>query len=371
MTSFGTFCRGVACTVLLTMLPGPLLAAEQTLLRDMIGQMLLVGFRGTAVDGDSPILRDIREHNLGGVILFDRDVQLQSAERNIQSPEQVRALTASLQASARVPLFVAVDQEGGKVARFQPGDGFPAYPSAAELGRGTPDATRRTALGMGRMLRELGVNLNFAPVLDVNVYPASPAIGRLGRSFSADPQAVAAHGAAFADGLNDAGIVAVFKHFPGHGSARADSHKGVTDISATWSERELSPYRSALGRPGQRMVMTGHLFHAGLDPAFPATLSPSVINGLLRGRLGYDGVVVTDDLQMDAIAAEYTLEEVVLRAIGAGADILLFGNNLEYDPAIVAKVQAVIVRAVEDGTLSRARLEASWRRILKLKQQMS
>ena len=171
--------------------------------------------------------------------------------------------------------------------------------------------------------------------------------------------------------LNDAGIVAVFKHFPGHGSARADSHKGVTDISATWSERELSPYRSALGRPGQRMVMTGHLFHAGLDPAFPASLSPSVINGLLRGRLGYDGVVVTDDLQMDAIAAEYTLEEVVLRAIGAGADILLFGNNLEYDPAIVAKVQAVIVRAVEDGTISRARLEASWRRILKLKQQMS
>ena len=224
---------------------------------------------------------------------------------------------------------------------------------------------------MGRMLRELGVNLNFAPVLDVNVYPASPAIGRLGRSFSADPQAVAAHGAAFADGLNNAGIIAVFKHFPGHGSAHADSHKGVTDISATWSERELSPYRSALGRPGQRMVMTGHLFHAGLDPAFPATLSPSVINGLLRGRLGYDGVVVTDDLQMDAIAAEYTLEEVVLRAIGAGADILLFGNNLEYDPAIVAKVQAIIARAVEDGTLSRARLEASWRRILKLKRQMS
>ena len=257
------------------------------------------------------------------------------------------------------------------MARFQPGDGFPAYPSAAELGRGTPDATRRTALGMGRMLRELGANLNFAPVLDVNVYPASPAIGRLGRSFSADPQAVAAHGAAFADGLNDAGIIAVFKHFPGHGSAHADSHKGVTDISATWSKRELSPYRSALGRPGQRMVMTGHLFHAGLDPAFPATLSPSVINGLLRGRLGYDGVVVTDDLQMDAIAAEYTLEEVVLRAIGAGADILLFGNNLEYDPAIVAKVQAIIARAVEDGTISRARLEASWRRILKLKRQMS
>ena len=118
------------------------------------------------------------------------------------------------------------------------------------------------------------------------------------------------------------------------------------------------------------MVMTGHLFHAGLDPSFPATLSPSVISGLLRGRLGYDGVVVTDDLQMDAVAAEYTLEEVVIRAIGAGADILLFGNNLEYDPAIVAKVQAFIVRAVENGTISHARLEASWRRIMKLKRQM-
>lgn len=338
---------------------------------EMAGQMLLVGFKGQEPEECGAILKDIQARHLGGVILFKRDARNAGLPRNIRDAEQVKRLTVALRgASAGHPLFVAVDQEGGKVARFQPGDGFPAFPSAEELGRGTPDATRRTAFGMGRMLRELGVNLNFAPVLDVNVYPASPAIGRIGRSFSADPQAVAAHGAAFADGLNDAGIIAVFKHFPGHGSARADSHKGVTDISATWGGRELSPYRSALGRPGRRMVMTGHLFHAGLDPSFPATLSPSVISGLLRGRLGYDGVVVTDDLQMDAVAAEYTLEEVVLRAIGAGADILLFGNNLEYDPAIVAKVQAIIVRAVENGTISRARLEASWRRIMKLKRQM-
>ena len=338
---------------------------------EMAGQMLLVGFKGQEPEECGAILKDIQARHLGGVILFKRDARNAGLPRNIRDAEQVKRLTAALRgASAGHPLFVAVDQEGGKVARFQPGDGFPAFPSAEELGRGTPDATRRTAFGMGRMLRELGVNLNFAPVLDVNVYPASPAIGRIGRSFSADPQAVAAHGAAFADGLNDAGIIAVFKHFPGHGSARADSHKGVTDISATWGGRELSPYRSALGRPGRRMVMTGHLFHAGLDPSFPATLSPSVISGLLRGRLGYDGVVVTDDLQMDAVAAEYTLEEVVIRAIGAGADILLFGNNLEYDPAIVAKVQAIIVRAVENGTISRARLEASWRRIMKLKRQM-
>lgn len=338
---------------------------------DMAGQMLLVGFKGQEPEECGAILRDIRTRHLGGVILFKRDAHNAQIPRNIRDAAQVKRLTAALRgASAESPLFIAVDQEGGKVARFQPRDGFPAFPPAEELGRGTPEATRRNALGMGHMLKGLGVNLNFAPVLDVNVYPASPAIGRLGRSFSADPQAVAAHGAAFADGLNNAGVVAVFKHFPGHGSAHADSHKGITDITATWSERELAPYRSVLGRPGPHMVMTGHLFHAGLDPAFPATLSPSVINGLLRERLGYAGVVVTDDLQMDAIAAEYTLEEVVLRAIGAGADILLFGNNLDYDPDIVAKVQAIIVRAVENGKIPRARLEASWGRIMKLKQQM-
>ena len=154
----------------------------------MAGQMLLVGFKGQEPEECGAILGDIQTRHLGGVILFKRDARNAKLPRNIRDAAQVKRLTAALRgASAGHPLFVAVDQEGGKVARFQPGDGFPAYPSAAELGRGTPDATRRTALGMGRMLRELGVNLNFAPVLDVNVYPASPAIGRLGRSFSADP----------------------------------------------------------------------------------------------------------------------------------------------------------------------------------------
>lgn len=155
---------------------------------EMAGQMLLVGFKGQEPEECGAILRDIQARHLGGVILFKRDARNAKLPRNIRDAAQVKRLIAALRgASAGHPLFVAVDQEGGKVARFQPGDGFPAYPSAAELGRGTPDATRRTALDMGRMLRELGVNLNFAPVLDVNVYPASPAIGRLGRSFSADP----------------------------------------------------------------------------------------------------------------------------------------------------------------------------------------
>ena len=335
---------------------------------EMAGQMLLVGFKGQEPEACGAILEDIRVRHLGGVILFKRDAHNPLIGRNIRDAAQVKRLTSALREAAPAdrPLFVAVDQEGGKVARFLPRDGFPAFPSAAELGRGTPEATRNTAFRMGTLLRDLGVNLNFAPVLDVNAYPDSPAIGRLGRSFSADPKAVSAHGAAFADGLNAAGVVAVFKHFPGHGSAHTDSHKGVTDITATWSPKELEAYAKPLASSGPHMVMTGHLFHRGLDPDAPATLSPKVVNGLLRGR-GYDGVVVTDDLQMQAIAARYSLEEVVLRAIDAGVDILLIGNNLEYDPAAVARVEAVIVRAVAEGRLSRARLEASWARIMKLK----
>lgn len=370
MTSFGIFCRGVACTVLLTMLPGPLLAAERTLLRDMIGQMLLVGFRGTAVDGYSPILRDIREHNLGGVILFDRDVQLQSAERNIQSPEQVRALTTSLQANARVPLFVAVDQEGGRVRRFKEAQGFPPSPSAKAMGQGTTAQTRFEGERTGKLLADLGVNLNFAPVADVDVNPQSPAIGALERSISADPDLVALHAQAFCRGLLAQGVLPCLKHFPGHGSASADSHRGLTDISNTWSAAELRPYEMLIPLKTSPLIMTGHLFLRQLDDAYPSTLSKSVLTGLLRQRLGFEGVIVSDDMQMRAIADHYGQAEAILLAVEAGVDVLVFGNNLDYDPEIVPKAIDILVKAVEDGRLAPERIEASHDRILAAKQQL-
>jgi beta-N-acetylhexosaminidase len=198
MTHFGFRSRILSAMVFFVLVPGPLLALDEAALRDMIGQMMLVGFRGTAVGSDAPILEDIRERNLGGVILFDRDVQLQTPERNIQSPEQVRALTATLQASARVPLFVAVDQEGGRVRRFREERGFASGPSARAMGQGSPAQTRQEGERTGRLLAELGVNLNFAPVTDVDVNPDSPVIGRLERSFSADPDMVALHARRFA-----------------------------------------------------------------------------------------------------------------------------------------------------------------------------
>lgn len=337
-------------------------------MREMIGQMLLVGFRGLSVDSDSPILRDIREHNLGGVILFDRDVQLQAPQRNIQSPEQVRALTASLQAHARTPLFIAVDQEGGRVRRLREDRGFAPSPSAKAMGQGPPSRTRQEGERTGRLLADLGVNLNFAPVADVDVNPQSPAIGALERSFSADPDLVALHALAFCQGLTSQGVLPCLKHFPGHGSATADSHLGLTDISRTWTPAELRPYETLIPLGASPLIMTGHLFLSRFDEEHPSTLSRRVLTGLLRQRLGFDGVIVSDDMQMRAIASHYGLEEAVVLAVEAGVDILVFGNNLDFDPDIVPRAVDILTRAVQEGRLSRQRIQESHGRILAAKQ---
>ncbi|MBU4526058.1 MAG: glycoside hydrolase family 3 protein [Desulfomicrobium sp.] len=370
MTPFGFGNLILSGLVFLVLLPAPVLAADQAPVREMIGQMLLVGFRGTSVGSDAPILRDIREHNLGGVILFDRDVQLQSSERNIQSPEQVKALTASLQANARTPLFIAVDQEGGKVRRFREDRGFAFSPSAKSMGLGAPAQTRLEGERTGKLLADLGVNLNFAPVVDVDVNPASPAIGKLERSFSSDPDLVALHAGAFCQGLLSQGVLPCLKHFPGHGSAAVDSHLGLTDVSKTWTPAELRPYEMLIPLGASPLIMTGHLFLRQFDDVHPSTLSRAVLTGLLRQRLGFGGVIVSDDMQMRAIADHYGQAEAILLAVEAGVDMLVFGNNLDYDPDIVPKAVNILAKAVQEGRLSRERIEASHERILAAKQRL-
>lgn len=370
MRSSGFISGILSGVVFLVLLPVPLIATDQIHLRDMIGQMLLVGFRGTAVDRDSPIVRDIREHNLGGVILFDRDVQLKSQDRNIQSPEQVRVLTASLQASARIPLFIAVDQEGGKVRRFREERGFGSSPSAKSMGQGAPAQTRLEGERTGKLLADLGVNLDFAPVVDVDVNPDSPAIGRLERSFSADPDLVALHARAFCQGLLSQGVLPCLKHFPGHGSASADSHLGLTDISKTWTPAELRPYEMLIPLKASPLIMTGHLFLRQFDDAHPSTLSKAVLTGILRQRLGFEGVIVSDDMQMRAIAEHYGQAEAILLAVEAGVDILVFGNNLDFDPEIVPGAIDILAGAVESGRISPERIAASYRRIQAAKEHL-
>ncbi|MDL2210574.1 glycoside hydrolase family 3 [Desulfovibrio sp. OttesenSCG-928-O18] len=359
---------------------GPAFAAERaggfpaTLSLDaMIGQMVMVGFRGDGT-AETPELRavlaDIRAGRIGGVIFFDRDWQSKKRGRNIVSTAQTAKLTARLQREAAIPLFIAVDQEGGRVQRLRPDHGFAATPKPEDMGKNAPQATFETAFALGRALRELGINVNFAPVADVAVNPAGPAIGALGRAFSGDPAAVAAHSAAFATGLGKARVASSYKHFPGHGSSVADSHHNLTDITATWSEAELLPYKNP-PRDIPLMMMTGHLMHKTLDPVFPASLSRAITTGLLREKLGWQGVVVTDDLEMDAIDLYYPMEERIRLAIEAGVDIILFGNNLKHHPEQGRRVHAVIKNLVASGKVSPERIAASWARIRALKMQVT
>lgn len=349
---------------------GPATRAVAASLEAMAGQMIMTGFRGA---GQAPIekeledlLEDIASGRIGGVILFEPDF-LTGQQRNIVSSKQTARLAAMLQERAPVPLFIGVDQEGGKVRRFKAEHGIAPTPSAFDLGRGTPEATKNEAARLGRALRLAGINLNFAPCLDVNVNPKSPAIGALGRSFSANPDTVAAHGLAFAQGLASEGVIPCYKHFPGHGSASGDTHLGLADISATWSAKELLPYRRILPQTPPAMVMPGHIVHSKESEGLPASLSRYAISTLLREALGWNGVVITDDLQMKAVEEQYPLKEALRLAVLAGADILLLGNNLRHDPHEGRKAHAALLELVREGALPEARISESYRRIMLLK----
>lgn len=333
-----------------------------------IGQMLMVGFRGCEFRGDLPIVADIRDRHLGGVVLFDYDVQRRTPERNIQRPEQVRRLVASLQDVADVPLFVGIDQEGGRVNRLKEACGFPPTVSAQYLGEcDDVDVTRAHAGQIAATLADLGINLNFAPVVDLNTYPNNPVIGNVERSFAADPAAVIRHAGAWIESHHAHGILCAPKHFPGHGSSRQDSHFGFTDVTDTWDAAELQPYAALIRGGFNDMVMTAHIFNAHLDPVFPATLSSRTLTTILREELRFGGVIISDDMQMQAIAARYGLESAIRAAIEAGVDIVLFGNNCAYHDDIMNRVTSILAHLVNSGRLSEDRIERSWQRIARLK----
>jgi len=346
-------------------------APVEPTLEEKIGQMLMVGFRGLSVADGAPVLRDIREYHLGGVILFDRDVASGSPQRNFASPGQIRDLITALQQAASVPLLVAVDQEGGRVSRLKEPQGFPRSLSARFLGdRNDPQLTRRETEFLASALAAAGINFNLAPVVDLSINPDNPVIAKLERSFSSDPQVVAQQAQAFIDAHHERGVLCAIKHFPGHGSSRDDSHLGLVDVSETWTDVELEPYRQLFAAGSVDAVMTAHIYNRQLDPRYPATLSRSVITGLLRGALGYDGVVISDDLQMGAIRAEYSWPETVQAAIGAGVDILLIANNTQFDQDIVPKTVALIQTLVQEGKVSTLRIDESYRRIMQLKSRL-
>ncbi len=335
----------------------------------MAGQMILSGFRGTEIDDHHHIVRDITVYHLGGVILFSYDVVLSSRIRNIIDQEQLMRLTNDLTEKSNNKLLIAIDQEGGAVARLNKRTGFPETVSAAKLGENDNlIETKKQGELIGKILSECNINVNFAPVVDINSNTDNPIIGYLGRSFSAEPEKVVLHAQAFIRGMREYNIVSCLKHFPGHGSSADDSHLGITDVTDTWSEEELIPFKELIKSEYADMIMIGHLVNNNIDPDYPATLSEKFITDVLRNQLEYNGLIISDDLGMKAITDHYELEETIYLALNAGVDILLFGNNMEFDPDIVPKVHETMISLVRQGKISEERIAESYKRIRDLKE---
>lgn len=321
--------------------------------RDKIGQLFMVGFDGTTVSAD--LAAFIKEYKPGGIILFSR---------NLESAEQIVELTNGLQrCSPHSPLLIAIDQEGGRVSRLP--KEFTIFPPAEVLGRcNSSELAFAAATTTAKELRAVGINMNMSPVLDVNSNPANPVIGD--RAFGSTPAPVCELGLATVGGLQDNGVVACGKHFPGHGDTTADSHKElpvVTAPRARLEQTELPPFRHAAAH-GVASMMTAHVLYRALDNERPATLSPAIIGTLLRQELQYDGVVFTDDLEMHAIIDHYGIEEATVQSILAGCDMPLICKDRNREAAAMDALD----KAVADGTISSERLEQSLARVARLKQ---
>jgi beta-N-acetylhexosaminidase len=258
-------------------------------LKKMIGQMLIVGFDGTKIDKNSQIVKDMQEYNLGGVILFDVNYHDRSRQKNITSPAQLHKLTDDLRRFSPTPLFIAIDQEGGKVARLKAKYGFIKIPSASAVSKMPLNRAKSIYQTQSQMLQENGINMNFAPVVDLRMNPKNRVIVGLERSYGKDPQKVAAYASLVMDEQTKHNIISVLKHFPGHGSSLGDSHKGFVDITNTWSKKELAPYRILIQAHKADAIMTAHVFNKNLDAKYPATLSYKVNTELLRKKLGFVG----------------------------------------------------------------------------------
>lgn len=349
-------------------------------LRDKIGQMLLIGFDGKQVNSESPIVKLIEQDNLGGVILFDYNIRTKTYDKNIESPEQVKKLNNDLQSFTKqgnlkhhrplLPLLISTDYEGGKINRLGERYGFPATMSAADAGKQDLTEAEVLAETMAQTLKEAGFNLNFAPVLDMDINPENPVIGKKDRSFSSDAYTVTQFGEIFTRHFLKQNIQCAYKHFPGHGSSTQDSHLGFVDVTNTWKVNELIPYQQLLPAYDYScgIVMTAHIVNRNLDSSgLPATLSHKMLTGLLRQQLHFNGVISTDDMQMQAISNNYSLEQALVLAINAGADMLVFGNNLTVKAQDPEQVINIIESKVLAGEINESRIDEAYQHIITLK----
>lgn len=333
-----------------------------------IGQMVIVGFRGTVVNKDSPVIRAIRDGHLGGVWLTDNDSPMGKTIGNIESPRQLKQLISDLQSAAEIPLIVSIDAEGGQVVRLKEKYGFPKTFPASYLGQKNDlQLTYQQSRLIAEILYEAGINFNFSPVLDLNRNPDNPALGLKERCYSDDPQIVWQHALKVVEAHHEKNIKTCLKHFPGHGSARHDSHVGFVDVTETWSPDELSVYQNFINAGLADAILTAHVFHKEFDDRYPATLSRNIITALLREKIGFNGIVISDDMNMGAIQNNYSYEEAVELAILAGVDMILQSNVDHYQPDVAQVTMTIIKKLVHEGRISEERIEQSFLRIKRVK----
>lgn len=337
----------------------PVNAAEVS---KMAGQLLVMGLPGNdSGDKSAKVLtKHIANGHAGGAVLL---------RHNVKSRKQTLSLTRSFIGASKQAL-ISVDQEGGKVQRLSKKHGFTKIPEASWVaGNMNPKKALALYTAAGREMRKAGFNINLAPSVDVHD-PKNPVIGKYGRSFGRDADRITSFASAFVTGMSSAGVACSLKHFPGHGSSRGDSHDGFVDITKTWSDNELIPFQKlASSAP---LIMSAHLYHkTHSNGKMPITFSQKALTGLLRQKLNYNGVILTDDLDMGAIRKSFSLKQAVIKALQAGNDLLLMSNSLKYNGDLPVIATKWITAAVKDGQLSQASITASYNRVMRLKAKFS
>jgi len=333
-------------------------------LHEMYGQLVIKGFAGLTADDRRvrTVRKAIEQSLLGGVIFY---------QKNIKNPRQVAALTKVFRTvDTRYTPIIAVDEEGGAVERLNRRKGFKYTPGHFRMQQhNTVAQARKRYDGMAKELIKAGFNTNFGPVVDLRINPDNPVIARNRRSFGLHPLYVARYAQSFVAAHDAAGIGTALKHWPGHGSSTRDTHWRFVDVTKHWKRVEIEPYRRLLANGYSGMIMTSHIYHRdwGNGKNLPASLSPIAIKTMLRDELGYDGVVITDDLQMRSISSKRKLDEAIIMALAAGNDIAMIGNVLSQAPENPDFAVRAIARGVKEGRLNFKQLYRSWQRVIAYK----
>lgn len=338
--------------------------------RERLGQMILVGFRGTEIDTSHTLYKDLRERNIGGVFLTGYDHITGDSIRNISNPTQLLQLSSSLITNSKIPPIIAVSQEGGNQSPLGSEKGFPDSRNAAILGKiNREDTTRQYARNMAQEFMVVGVNTNFAPVAGLQIADSESASSR---QFSEDPEEVIKQASYVLSEYDKEGILSVLKYFPGYAGLpdEALSESSIPEIQSKWSGDYLEPYRRLFEKHQIYAVQTAPVFNSQIDTLWPSALSDKTVNGLLRDSLGFSGVVFTPNLQSPSLWENYDLETLVEQSLKSGSDILVFENNRYYDEDIAQKAIDVIQKLLREGKLKKETVERSLARIDTLKQEV-